>query len=186
MRRKIILASQSPRRRELMVLCDIPFMNVYPNCKEVFKKDVTIEEAIESVAQQKAKAVFDLYPEAAVIGADTVVVSENHVMGKPKNEAEAFSMLKQLSGKVHQVITGVCIMSPEETLTYHSITDVEFYPLSDEEINEYIKSERPFDKAGAYGIQDKGCTLVKRINGDFYTVVGLPIASVVKNIRKYI
>ena len=104
-------------------------------------------------------------------------------MGKPENEQDAFNMLKKLSGKTHTVLTGVCIISPDKQINFYVKTEVEFYPLGDDEIRQYIASGEPMDKAGAYGIQEKGAMFVKRINGDFYNVVGLPVARLARELN---
>lgn len=186
MKRDIVLASQSPRRKELMQMADLPFRVVLPEGEEVLNTEVSIGEAIEQIAKQKAVSVFNKEPEAVVVSADTVVYLENEVLGKPKTDDKAVQMLKKLSGKTHQVITGVCIMSKEETVTFHSVANVKFYDLSEEDIQHYVATGEPLDKAGAYGIQGKGCVLVESIEGDYYTIVGLPIAAVAKVLKKYV
>ncbi|MPM49815.1 Septum formation protein Maf [bioreactor metagenome] len=186
MQRQIILASQSPRRRELMMMCKLPFTDVNPACEEIIRHDIPLNQAIAELAYTKAKAVFDRYPQAAVVGADTIVVLDKEVLGKPKDEEDAVRMLRLLSGKKHQVITGVAVLSEEEETIFFDETLVEFYHLSDEEIFEYVKTREPLDKAGAYGIHARGALFVKKIDGDYYSVMGLPIAPVYKLLQKYL
>ena len=176
MQKHYILASQSPRRRELLNLMGIPFTTVNPNVEEVIDSELPLEKAIEKLALTKAQEVLTRHPEANIISADTIVVCENEVMGKPVDEEDALLMLKKLSGRKHEVITGVCLLCKDKTICFHSKTLVEFYPYDETFIKAYVHSKAPMDKAGAYGIQDKGALLIKGIEGDFYTVMGLPIA----------
>ncbi len=186
MYKQLILASQSPRRRELLAMCEIPFTIVNSHVDEILNMDLPITLAVEDLAYRKAKEVAQRYPEAVVIGADTLVIIDGEILGKPKDAMIAAEMLRKLSGKVHQVITGISIISPTETETYSSTVDVEFYELSEDQIRKYVDSKVPLDKAGAYGIQDKGGLFVKGIVGDYYTVMGLPIARVYQSIQKYL
>ena len=184
--KQIILASNSPRRKELLMKMDIPFIVKSVTTEEYLDEHVALPEAIEQIAHVKAKAVQSLYPEGIIIGADTVVVNEGKVLGKPHDEQQAKDMLRQLSGKTHQVITGVVVLFPDHEIRFHETTDVTFYPLIDEEIQTYIDTREPFDKAGAYGIQGKGAFLVEKIVGDYYNVMGLPIASLYRRLREYL
>ncbi len=184
--RKVILASQSPRRKELLEMTGVPFEVIPSHSTEVIDHNRPLTEAIELVAYAKAKEVFLRHPDAVVIGSDTIVTIDNRILGKPKDSADALSMLKELNGRVHQVITGVAILSKEGEEMFSSVTDVEFFEMSEEELQEYVNSKEPMDKAGAYGIQGKGFCLVKKINGDYYTVVGLPLALVAKKLKKYL
>lgn len=185
MQKHYILASQSPRRRELLNLMGIPFTTVNPNVEESIDPNYPLEIAIEKLALLKAQEVLTRHPEANVISADTIVVCENEVMGKPIDEADALTMLKKLSGRKHEVITGVCLLNQNTTICFHSKTIVEFYPFDEELVKAYVHSKAPMDKAGAYGIQDKGALLIKRIEGDFYTVMGLPIAMLYQNLDEF-
>lgn len=184
--RRVLLASESPRRRELMVLSEIPFTTASCLLKETLDPELSIEKAVEKLAFEKADAVYHRYPEEFIIGADTIVVCDGEVFGKPKDNEDAERMLRMLSGKTHQVITGVALVAKGVKECFHEVTDVTFYDLEDEEIIRYAKSKEPHDKAGAYAIQGKGLTFVKKINGDFYNVVGLPMASLYKRLRKYL
>jgi len=185
MQKHTILASQSPRRRELLNLMGIPFTTVNPNVDEVINPNLPLENAIEELAYIKALDVLNRHPEANIISADTIVVCENEVMGKPVNEEDAIRMLKQLSGKKHEVITGVCLLSSDKEIRFHTKTLVEFYDYDEEFVKSYVQSKVPLDKAGAYGIQDKGALLVKGIEGDYYTVMGLPIGELYQALKKF-
>ena len=185
MQKHYILASQSPRRRELLNLMGIPFTTVNPDVEETIDPDYPLETAIEKLALLKAKEVLVRHPEANIISADTIVVCENEVMGKPLNEEDALSMLKKLSGRKHEVITGVCLLNQNKSICFHSKTVVEFFPYDEEFVKAYVHSKVPMDKAGAYGIQDKGALLIKGIEGDFYTVMGLPIAMLYQNLDEF-
>ncbi|MBR2714653.1 MAG: septum formation inhibitor Maf [Ruminococcus sp.] len=173
--RKVILASASPRRRELLKEIVSEFDIVVSNADETILHDMAVEEIPRFLATLKACDVAQNHKDEVVIGSDTVVVVDSQVLGKPKDENDAFSMLKMLSGRKHQVMTGCAIVCGEKKHSFTEITEVEFFELSDDEIRDYIKTKDPMDKAGAYGIQSKGKTLVKGIFGDYYNVVGLPI-----------
>jgi septum formation protein len=135
------------------------------------------------LSSRKAKAVSKKYPGSYVIGADTVVVLDGTILGKPQDKAEAFSMLKALSGRTHAVYTGVSIIAPGKETNFNVKTDVVFWELTDDEINAYINTGEPFDKAGAYGIQGQGSVFVKEIKGDYFSVVGLPVSKTVRELR---
>lgn len=186
MYKQLILASQSPRRRELMSILNIPYTVINANIEETINEEVPIEMAIEEIAYKKALYVFEKNPEAVVIGADTVVVVDGKVLGKPREPEIARDMLQLLSGRKHTVITGVCIMSPTRVDRFVSQTEVEFYDLTPAQIQAYVDSKEPMDKAGAYAIQGKGALFVKGIVGDFYTVIGLPIARVYQTLQQYL
>ena len=181
---KIILASNSPRRRELLTLAGIEYTVIPSECEELLPEKITPAEAVEELSRQKAEDVFSRHTDSMIIAADTVVALDGKILGKPRDEADAFSMLTSLSGKVHTVYTGVCIKTQDSTQIFHCATDVEFYPLTDEEIRAYIATTEPMDKAGAYGIQGKGSLLVKGIKGDYFNVVGLPLAETVRKISR--
>ena len=175
---KIILASSSPRRKELLDLLGIPFI-VHPSSKEEdFNNDDLPVVVVEKLALMKAGDIALHYNEGIVIGADTIVVLDNHILGKPDNEEEAFFMLKRLQGEVHQVYSGVAIVNAKtkESLVSHRMTKVYMKHLNDEEINWYIKTKEPMDKAGSYGIQGIGAIFIDKIEGDFFNVVGLPLS----------
>jgi septum formation protein len=182
--RKIILASASPRRRELLTLADIKYSLCIKSVDETVPEGLTPEEGAEYTAEQKTLPVALANPDAIVIGADTIVVQGDEVFGKPADEENARRMLYRLSGKEHKVITGVCLTAGDVRVKFHETSTVRFYKLDRDEINRYIKSGEPMDKAGAYGIQGKGALLVESIEGDFYNVDGLPIARHARKLRK--
>jgi len=183
--RQIILASQSPRRKALLEQVGLLFKVHAAQIEETLDVTCSIPQAIEKLAYDKAKAVAEMFPEDIVIGADTVVCLQNQILGKPHSDQEAKAMLKQLSGKTHQVITGVSILSKSEEDRFHVISDVTFYDISDDEIDAYVASGEPMDKAGAYGIQGKGAIFVAKIVGDYYNIVGLPVAEVMQRLKAY-
>ncbi len=175
--RNLILASQSPRRKELLEKCGYPFEVIVANIDETIDTNKTLEEAIKELAYKKAKKVFDEHNDSIVIGSDTIVTIDNKVLGKPKDEEDAFKMLKMLSGKTHQVITGLAVLTQDKSYLEVSVNDVTFYELSDEEIKKYISSKEPMDKAGSYAIQGIASRYIKNINGDYYAIVGLPVST---------
>ena len=173
---KIILASASPRRRELLETAGVDFEILVSQADESVPDGTQPEAAAVMTAEKKARAVKALRPDGTVIGADTVVVSEGEIMGKPADRQDAVRMLSRLSGKVHTVVTGVCILGKDKEISFAQSTKVEFYPLSDGEIKAYVDSGEPMDKAGAYGIQGLGGAFVVGYEGRFDTVVGLSLA----------
>ncbi|MBU9711022.1 Maf family protein [Evansella tamaricis] len=180
----LILASQSPRRKQLLEQVQLPFSiqvsNVDENVLEKLPEDLVV-----SLAYQKAAEVYRQFPTQVVLGADTIVTAGGEILGKPKDAQEAKNTLRKLSGTLHQVLTGVAILSEEKEVTFVEKADVQFFSLTEEEIEDYVKSGEPFDKAGAYGIQGIGATLVESIRGDYFTIVGLPIAKVVRALREF-
>ena len=181
---KKILASASPRRKELLSLAGIEYDVIVSECEEILPEKILPHEAVMLLAKQKAEDVFSRNSDCMVIAADTVVALEDKILGKPKDEDDAFNMLSSLSGRQHTVYTGVCIMTKDKTDCFFVGTDVEFYSLTEKEIREYIATKEPMDKAGAYGIQGKGFVLVKGIHGDYFNVVGLPLAETVRHIAE--
>lgn len=171
---KIILASQSPRRRELLERLFDEF-EIKPACiDETMDGSKTPGDAVMELSERKALAVAESEPEALVIAADTIVVCDR-IFGKPEDEADAARMLRELSGRAHQVMTAVSIAKDGKTMTRLSVTDVHFRELSEDDIADYIATGEPMDKAGAYGIQGRGGLFIPRIEGDYYGVMGLPI-----------
>ncbi len=168
----LILASQSPRRKELLKKIVPEFSIVPADVDEHI--DVPIEKLPEAAALLKAQTIKKLYPNDDVLGCDTVVIIDNKLLGKPKDEKEAFEMLKELSGREHHVISGFAYLKGDEVITGSTLTVVHFNKLSDELIKEYIKTGSPMDKAGAYGIQDSKFNLVSHIEGSLDNVIGLP------------
>ncbi len=173
---RLVLASASPRRRELMTLAGFDFEVITADVDEVLDPSLAPCELVMSLSFQKASAVAAENTDATVIGADTVVVLEGKVLGKPHSESEAVQMLRSLSGNTHEVYTGVCIIKGDKVHKFYECTKVTFWPLEDELIAEYVASKDPMDKAGSYGIQGKGCVLVKGIEGDYFNVVGFPVS----------
>ncbi len=181
----LILASASPRRRELLSSAGFDY-EVHPaEIDEIIPDGTASESVAEILAKQKAQAVLEKYPGKIVLGSDTVVVLDGEILGKPHSEKEAFEMLRALSGKEHRVYTGVCVCSKEKTLSFTSCAKVKFYSLSDNVINSYISTGEPMDKAGAYGAQGIGSMLVEKIDGDFFTVMGLPIAETARLLASF-
>jgi len=173
----VILASRSVRRRMILKNAGIEHL-VKPSDVEIVEEidyAIPIEEAVIKLAQRKAMYVFASRPESIVIGADTIVVVGEHVLGKPLDEADATRMLRLISGKTHTVYTGVFIVSSERTASFTAKTEVEFQDLSDEEIEYYVNTGEVFDKAGGYAIQGFASRYIKGIKGDYYNVMGLPV-----------
>lgn len=174
---RIILASGSPRRRELLSGLGIQGLEIIPAVGEEKRNPaLSPAELVMSLSEAKAREVFSKNPGAAVIGADTVVALDGEILGKPKNEKDAFRMLSLLSGRAHEVLTGVTVISPEgHAESGAEITRVRFRALSQSEIEAYIATGEPMDKAGAYGIQGLASLFVEGIDGDYFNVVGLPL-----------
>lgn len=172
----IILASSSPRRRELMKLITDDFTAVSVNIDETIPENTDILKASECLAKIKAKSAVEKFPKNVIIGCDTTVICDNRILGKPKDKDECREFMKILSDRTHQVATGCCIMNKNIITSFTVITDVTFRQLSDDEIETYISTDEPYDKAGGYGIQGKGALLIEKINGDYFNVVGLPVS----------
>ncbi|MGN1401315.1 MAG: Maf family protein [Bacillus sp. (in: firmicutes)] len=181
----VILASSSPRRRQLLTLLDIPFTTYSTDIDESLSPNTPPDEAVEILAEKKAAAAFQTHDDSVILGCDTIVVYDGEILGKPRDSAEAYATLSRLSGHTHSVYTGVCIMSKEKSRCFHVKTEVTFWKLTDEDINAYIDSNAPFDKAGSYGIQDKGALFVKEIKGDYYSVMGLPVSRLSRELSKF-
>ncbi len=182
---KLILASGSPRRKELLGKLQIPFEVIVSECDESLPADTPAESAAELLAVRKAAAVAKLHPDAVVIGADTTVILDDDILGKPQDEADCKRMLSMLSGRMHKVVTGVAVFWDGHSASFADETQVQFYPLSNAEIEAYAASGEPYDKAGAYGIQGLGAMLVAGIHGDYYNVVGLPVARLARQLRSF-
>ncbi len=182
----IILASASPRRQELLKYITPEFEVIPADVDETLPEGVSAEESAEFLAVKKAVHIAKQRPDSVVIGSDTVVIIDGEILGKPADESDAERMLKLLSGRSHKVITGVCLAEGKRTLSFSQETEVKFYPLTDREIREYIATGDPMDKAGAYGIQGEGCVLIEKIDGDFFTVMGLPVAKLKRVLESFI
>ena len=184
---KIILASKSPRRRQLLDGLNIPFEVVIHEVDEVFPEGLPMEEIPVYLAKLKAEPFTDeLSHDALVITADTIVWVDGTVLGKPNDYEHAALMLRQLSGKKHVVVTGVCLTSREKQVTFSASTDVYFKELSDEEINYYLENYRPYDKAGSYGVQEWiGYIAITKIEGSYFNVMGLPVQRLYEELLKF-
>ena len=183
----IILASNSPRRRELLGGLGLDYeVRVLPDIAESYPTDLPVEQIAEYIAREKADAYRKLMaPNDLIITADTIVVVDGDVMGKPVDADDARRMLNSLSAKTHQVITGVCLLTATKQRLFSVLTDVTFKQLSDEEIDYYIEHYRPFDKAGAYGIQEWiGYVGVTAIKGSYFNVMGLPVQRIYDELQR--
>ncbi len=181
---KIILASASPRRKELLSLITKEFTVAVSGCEEIIDTSLSPQQIVESLARQKAQWVYEQNPNNIVIGSDTIVVLEGEILGKPKDEKDAKAMLSKLSHKSHSVYTGVAILGEGVAEVFAVETKVEFKELTTQEINWYVKTGEPMDKAGSYGIQGYGSRYVKSITGDYYAVMGLPVNQLYENLVK--
>ncbi|MBS1914896.1 MAG: septum formation protein Maf [Bacteroidetes bacterium] len=184
---RIVLASQSPRRKQLLEWAEIEFDLVVKETDESFPTDLSIENIPVYIARNKAMAVQkQVGNNKTILAADTVVVLNNEIIGKPKNREDAVKILSALSGNKHLVITGVVIKKNEKEISFADITEVWFHELSQQQIEFYVDKYKPYDKAGAYAIQEWiGVVGIKKINGDFYNVMGLPVSRVVQELNKF-
>jgi septum formation protein len=181
--KKLILASASPRRKELLEQINVPFQVSVSEVEEVMEGLTRPEDIVVSLALQKAQDVAQHFTHDVVLGADTIVTYDGLVLGKPKTKEEAYDMLQTLSGHTHEVFTGVAILYNNEQISFFERTEVTFYELSNDEIRGYIESGEPMDKAGSYGIQGLGAMFVQKINGDYFSVVGLPVGKVYRELK---
>ena len=188
MDKKIILASNSPRRRELLAGLDLDFeVKVIKGIDESYPDTLAPEEVAQYIAAKKADAyVPTIHEDNLVITADTVVIVDKKILGKPNDESEAKSMLRLISGKSHQVVTGVCLVTKDKRREFSVSTDVTFRALSESEIDYYVSHYRPFDKAGAYGIQEWiGYVGVTALNGSYFNVMGLPVQRIYSELQLF-
>ncbi len=185
---QIILASNSPRRKSLLELIDLPFKVIASSVHEDFNIDLKPIEFAKHYANMKALDVAEKYPDSLVIGADTIVVLDNEIIGKPSDENDSKKMLRKLSDRTHTVITGVSLVWQEKNIidTFNEETKVTFQELTDKQIQFYIDNYNPFDKAGSYGIQDWFAVCVKKIDGCFYNVMGMPLSKFYDHFTKII
>ena len=190
----VVLASASPRRTELLEQGNIKHIVMPSHCEEVITSEVP-GQVVEELSVQKAEDVYRQYEKESqedflVIGSDTVVAAEGKILGKPEDEADAFRMISMLQGKTHQVYTGVTLLIKKDgkkiQKTFNECSNVHVYPMSEEEIREYIATGEPMDKAGAYGIQGAFGVYIRGIEGDYNTIVGLPLARVYQEMKEYI
>ena len=180
----LILASQSPRRRELLAMVGLEFTIMTADIDETMDSALSVEDAVAQVCGKKAAAVGASHPDDLIIAADTIVVVDGRVLGKPHTEDEARAMLRLLSGRHHTVMTAYCLWQNGQADTHVEQTHLKFRNLSDEEIDAYVATGSPMDKAGAYGIQDQAAIFVESLDGDYYNVMGLPLCSLVQDLRK--
>ena len=184
--RKMILASASPRRRELLTQAGFSFEVKVSDADEIITEKEP-DKIVKELALVKACAVAASETEALIIGADTIVTVDGKILGKPRDAEEAFSMLSMLQGRTHQVYTGVALITKEEELqkshVFSEKTDVHMYPMTEQEIREYIATGEPLDKAGAYGIQGRAAVYIRKIEGDYNNVVGLPISRLYQELK---
>ncbi|MBC5788265.1 Maf family protein [Clostridium facile] len=182
----MILASKSPRRKELIQRICKDVKIIPSGVDESLVAQKPVEYFAERLARAKADQVAQEHPDELVVGCDTVVILDGEVLGKPENKQHTFEMLSRLSGNTHKVITGVAMIQGDKTASFSEITEVTFYQLTEQEIKDYIDTNEPFDKAGGYGIQGQGCLLVKKINGDYYNVVGLPVSKLSRELNLFV
>jgi septum formation protein len=185
--RLIVLASSSPRRKELLEKIGLKFIVDHSNYPEDLHSNLPPQQMVESISIGKAMAVAEAHRDAIIIAADTIGVFRRKKMGKPRTMDEAREMLREMSGKSHKVITGIAIVDAahNKTVSWSVETRVYFRKINEEEINNYVKSGEPLDKAGAYAIQGLGSVIVEKIKGDFYNVMGLPLSSLVENLKAF-
>jgi septum formation protein len=174
----VILASQSPRRIELLKKSGIDFISISPNVSEDIDLSLDPVLIVETLALRKANSIFNQYSDSTIIGSDTIVYL-NKVYGKPNSKEDAYDMLRSLSNKTHLVLTGVCIIKNKIPNVFHKIAKVTFKELSDKDIYDYIETNEPFDKAGSYAIQGIGSKLIKEYSGDINTIIGFPIDDII-------
>ncbi len=183
----IILASASPRRKEILENVNLKFTVIASDIEEVILENEPPKDLVMRLAFEKCMDVAIKNKDDLVIGADTIVVLDNKVLGKPKNEEDAYNMIKSLSNKKHQVITGISLinLSSDKKVIDYVVSEVTFKDLSDELIRDYISTNESLDKAGAYGIQGYGSLLVESINGDYFNIVGLPISKISNLLKEH-
>lgn len=182
--RKLILASASPSRKMLLEQAGLDFEVVVSGVDETVPSDYTPAQTVEALAQRKGQAVQALRPEAPIIAADSVVSIDGLILGKPKDDEAAKATLRRLSGRTHELVTGVCLLINGRMDLFHQVTQVTFYPLTEEEIAEYVALGESRGRAGAYGIEGIGVVLVQSIQGDYPNIVGLPVAETIRRLHK--
>ena len=181
----LVLASASPRRKQLLSLLTTDFEVEVSNIDETVPENVTASDAAAFLATKKALDVAKNRPNDIVIGSDTIIVFKDKIYGKPLNKEDAKNMLTEFSGNTHQVITGVCVVQGKRTISFSSVNKVEFYELSESEIDEYLKDDDYKDKAGSYAIQGKAGLFIKEINGDYNSIVGLPVSKLNRILKSF-
>ena len=183
---EVILASASPRRKKLLAMLYPEFRVIVSDIRELVPRDLTVDKCPEYLACMKAESIASNGNEKSlVIGCDTSVVIDGKILNKPRSTSDARTMMQLLSGRVHQVITGCSLYYMGRFQSFSEVTEVEFYPLTEQDIEQYIVTTEPYDKAGGYGIQNKGALFIKGIRGDYYNVVGLPVARLKREIETF-
>ena len=180
----IVLASQSPSRRMLLEQAGVKIEVLASGADETVPEDFTPAQTVECLARRKGEAVAPLCPGRPLIAADSVVSIDNLIIGKPAGDEAARATLRRLSGRTHQLYTGVCLIAGGRTQVFHQVTDVTFYPLSEEEIQEYVAMGESAGRAGGYGVEGVGVMLVRSIAGDYSNIVGLPVAETLRRLRE--
>jgi septum formation protein len=183
--KKVILASKSPRRKSILEQVGLKFSIVASDFDETKIKFKTPQEMVKKLSFEKAKIVAAKHPKAVIIGADTTVIFKKEIIGKPKSKQDAIRILKLLSGNTHKIVTGFTVMEGKKSITGHIVSKAKFKKLSEQEIKAYVATNEPMDKAGGYGIQDKGGLFIEKIEGDYFNVVGLPIFAVSKALKEF-
>ncbi|MFC5050171.1 Maf family protein [Rubritalea spongiae] len=174
MKKRLILASGSPRRKELLAELGFDFEVITSNAEEEHRNDISLTELCERNAEIKTRAVANKYPDAVVLGGDTLVYIDDEPLGKPNNKEEAVAMLERLSGRTHQVCSGMCLIEGEHVKSFHAVTQVVFKDIDRSVIDAYVQRVDVMDKAGSYAVQECGKMIIERVDGDFSNVVGLP------------
>ena len=182
--RKLVLASSSPSRKMLLEQAGVSFEVVVSGVDETVPASLSPAQTVELLAERKGKAVLPLHPDKPIIAADSVVSIDGLILGKPKDDQEAKATLRRLSGRTHQIFTGVCLLANGREEVFHQSTKVTFYPLTEEEIADYVALGESQGRAGAYGIEGIGVVLVQSIEGDYSNIVGLPVAETLRRLRK--
>lgn len=184
--KKLILASGSPSRKMLLERAGLEFEVLVSGVDEAVPEYFTPAETVECLAERKGEAVFALRPDGIVISADSVIVIDDMILGKPRDDEDAKATLRRLSGRSHEVYTGVCLRVGEQKEVFHNATKLQFYPLTEDEIADYVATGESRGRAGSYGIEGLGVTLVESIVGDYSNIVGLPVAETIRRLRKMI
>ncbi len=182
--RNLVLASSSPSRKMLLEQAGLSFDVVVSGVDETVPSDYTPAQTVETLARRKGEAVLPLCPDRPIIAADSVVSIDGLILGKPKDDQAARETLRRLSGRTHEIFTGVCLLAEGKTDVFHMSTQVTFYPLTQEEIAEYVAMGESRGRAGAYGIEGIGVVLVQSIQGDYANIVGLPVAETIRRLHK--
>ena len=186
--KNIVLASQSPRRKELLEKTGCSFTIDAADIDETIDQSKPLTEEVKRLSRSKAAHILQRHPDSLIIGSDTIVTIDGKVLGKPADKNDAVEMLRSLSGRTHQVITGLCMLSSQKEYLFVSVNDVSFAELTEDEIEKYVNTGEPMDKAGAYAIQGIASRYITGINGDYYAIMGLPLCAVyeeLKNISEY-